>query len=79
MEPPAVMEKQVTLSVLQRFDNDASIDNTAALLRRLYETIERSGASFISGQLRVIVNEKYANDLVQAAKDAGITATVQDQ
>lgn len=76
-----VVEKQVTFTVLQRFDNDNddAIDRTAALLRRLYEVIERGDSSYLQGQLRVIVKGQHADELQQIAKDAGISATVQDQ
>lgn len=78
-DPGGRTEKQVTLSVLQRFDDEAAMDDTAAMLRVLYEIIERSGASFMSGQLRVIVDEKNASDLTRAAQAAGVTFSVQDQ
>jgi len=77
--PRVAAEKQVTLTVIQRFDDDATIDKTAALLRRLYEVIEHGDASYLQGQLRIIAKESAADQIQGLAKDAGITATIQDQ
>ena len=72
-------EKQVTFTVIQRFDDEDTIDKTAALLRRLYEVIERGDSSYLQGQLRVIVKAQHANEIEQIATDAGINVTVHDQ
>lgn len=77
--PQPVSEKQVTLTVIQRFEDDDAIDKTAALLRRIYEVIERGDSSYLQGQLRLIVKGQHADEIQQLAKNAGITATVQDQ
>lgn len=71
-------EKQVMMTVIQRLDDD-TIDGTAALLRRIYEVIERGDSSYLQGQLRLIVKSPHADEIQQLARDAGITATVQDQ
>lgn len=78
-DPGPASEKQVTLTVMQRFDGDDTIDKTAALLRRLYEVIERGDASYLQGQLRVIVKSNQAGEIQRVANEAGITATVLDQ
>lgn len=71
-------EKQVTLTVIQKLD-DSTIDGTAALLRRIYEIIERGDSSYLQGQLRVIVRSQHAAELQALARAAGINAAVQDQ
>jgi len=71
-------EKQVTMTVIQKLD-DGTIDQTAALLRRIYEVIERGDSSYLQGQIRLIVKSQHEDELQQLAREAGITATVQDQ
>lgn len=73
-----VSEKQLTMTVIQKLDDD-TIDQTAALLRRIYEVIERGDSSYLQGQIRLIVKSQHAGELERLAKEAGITATVQDQ
>lgn len=76
----AEKEQEVSLSILKRFEGeDEAIDNTAALLRLLYEAIEANGSSYLHGTLRVIVDSAWAEQIAEAAKSAGITAVVRDQ
>lgn len=68
------------MTLLKRLaDDDNSIDNTAHLLRQLYEVIEAGGASYVQGTIRVIVDNAHAHTLERAAKEAGFTASVRNQ
>lgn len=77
-DPATPSEKQIMLTIIQRLDDD-TIDGTASLLRRIYEVIERGDGSYLQGQLRLIMKSYHADEIQRLARDAGITATIQDQ
>lgn len=73
-------EKEVALSIIKRFaGEDEAIDQTAALLRLVYEAIEANGSSYLQGTLRLIADPAWAEQIVDAAKAGGIAVTVRDQ
>ncbi|WP_431472909.1 DUF499 domain-containing protein [Ornithinimicrobium sp. W1665] len=77
--PDTLVEKEVSLSILKRFEGDEEAsDSTAAMLRLIYEAIESNGSSFAQGQLRVVAHESWAEQIADAARQAGISVVLRD-